>query len=92
LTFLSRNAIIVSSKERGIQQMIIEQIMETYSKGYDVMIDDGFNTWTPSGNDEWDALDELGWTCTNKEVNEAGIKDIEVLPEKIVIVKVGKEL
>lgn len=72
--------------------MTIEQIMETYSKGYDVMIDDGFNTWTPSGNDEWDALDEFGWTCTNKEVNEAGIKGIEVLPEKIVLVKVGKEL
>ena len=72
--------------------MTIEKIMETYSKGYDVMIDDGFNTWTPSGNDEWDALDELGWTCTNNEINEAGIKDIEVLPEKIVIVKVGKEL
>lgn len=72
--------------------MTIEQIMETYSKSYDVMIDDGFNTWISSGNGEWDALDELGWTCTNKEANEAGIKDIEVLPEKIVIVKVGKEL
>lgn len=72
--------------------MTIEKIMETYSKGYDVMIDDGFNTWTPSGADEWCAEDEFGWTCSNKEVNEAGIKDIEVLPEKIVIVKVGKEL
>lgn len=72
--------------------MTIEKIMETYSKGYDVMIDDGFNTWTPSGNDEWCAEDEFGWTCSNKQVNEAGIKDIKVLPEKIVIVKVEKEL
>lgn len=72
--------------------MTIEKIMETYSKGYDVMIDDGFNTWLPSGNDEWEASDEFGWTCSNKQVNEAGIKDIKALPEKIVIVKVEKEL
>lgn len=72
--------------------MTIEKIMETYSKGYDVMIDDGFNTWTPSGNDEWCAEDEFGWTCSNEQVNKAGIKDIKVLPEKIVIVKVEKEL
>lgn len=72
--------------------MTIEKIMETYNKSYDVMIDDGFNTWFPSGNDEWEASDEFGWTCSNKQVNEAGIKDIKVLPEKIVIVKVEKEL
>lgn len=72
--------------------MTIEQIMETYSKGYDVMIDDGFNTWVFDGIGEWCSSDEFRWTCSNKEVNEAGIKGIEVLPEKIVFVKVGKEL
>ena len=45
--------------------MTIEQIMETYSKGYDVMIDDGFNTWTPSGND--DGTHQMSWVDLHKQ-------------------------